>query len=443
MTAALPCPVHDPRTLEDQITELAAHICAATWQLLKLIREYDLCSGWNCGGSKSCAHWLNWKCGIALGAAREKVRVAHALAELPQISAAFREGRVSYSKVRAMTRIATPENEDYLLMIARHGTASHVERLVRGYRRVGRLQAQKQLEHRGLSHYVDEDGSVVIRARLTPEQGERLLLALETAAEQLQRNDDDTATMRRADALERLAESYLTGAAQDSSGGDRYTLHVHTKIEDLGEPTDADDVSAETSRRMACDCGVVNWLETDRGQALDIGRRSRNITPALRRALQYRDGGCCFPGCTSHRHVDAHHIVHWADGGETKLDNLVLLCRHHHRLVHEGGYRVALSAAGDKQFTAPNGHVVSHGPDARFRGNATALPASNTLRGLAITARTLPTLWRGERMDLGMAVYALLRRQSTATRKSIPPATPMCHAWPDQDVVPESPSCNR
>lgn len=138
------------RSLEDQITELAAHISAATWRLLTLIREYDLRSGWNCGGTRSCAHWLNWKCGIAIGAAREKVRVAHALAGLPKISDAFREGRLSYSKVRAMTRIATPANEDYLLMIARHGTASHMERLVSRYRRVGRREAREHLDCREL-----------------------------------------------------------------------------------------------------------------------------------------------------------------------------------------------------------------------------------------------------------------------------------------------------
>jgi len=119
--------------LEDQITELAAHIHAATFRLLELVREYDECEGWGGKGLISCAHWLNWKCGIGVGAAREKVRVAHALKDLPQISLEFRHGRVSYSKVRAMTRVATAKNEDYLLMIARHGTAVHVERLVRNY----------------------------------------------------------------------------------------------------------------------------------------------------------------------------------------------------------------------------------------------------------------------------------------------------------------------
>jgi hypothetical protein len=173
-----------------------------------------------------------------------------------------------------------------------------------------------------------------------------------------------------------------------------------------------EDVSAETSRRQACDFGVVHWLENERGQALDIGRRSRNITPALRRALLRRDGGCTFPGCTTHSHVDAHHVVHWADGGETRLDNLVLLCRHHHRLVHEGGFCVQLCSSGSVHFTDPRGNKVPHGPDTRFCGNVPALEAQNHADSLCIDPKTLPPYWLGERMDLGMAVDGLLRRTS-------------------------------
>lgn len=424
MNAAVP--LSTAQTLEDQITELAAHISAATWRLLALIREYDLCSGWNGGGTKSCAHWLNWRCGIALGAAREKVRVAHALADLPQISAAFREGRLSYSKVRAMTRVATPESEGYLLMIARHGTASHMERLVRSYRRIGRLEAREQLSRRELSCYIDEDGSCVIRGRLTAEQGERLLQALDAAAEEIPRDDEQTMAMRRADALEGLAESYLTTGSGDSSGGDRYTVHVHTRVEELRE---VGDVSAETPRRESCDCGVVHWLETEHGQALDIGRRSRNITQAIRRALEHRDGGCSFPGCTTQRHVDAHHVVHWADGGGTRLDNLLLLCRHHHRLVHEGGFGVTLheggfgvtlNEAGEKRFRYPNGTVVPTGPDTRFRGNVFSLHVAHRREQLGISPESLPPNWQGERMDLGMAIDGLLRRDEPQSAASPP-----------------------
>ena len=189
--SATELPVHRPRELheiESEITELAAHIHAATYRLLELVREFDEREGWFGPGLKSCAHWLNWKVGISLGAAREKVRTAHALKDLPQISDAFRRGTISFSKVRAMTRVATPENEDYLLMIARHGTASHVERLASQYRRVKRIEA---LEHenrrhalRELNWHIDDDGSYVIHARLTPEQGERVVKALEGARDE-------------------------------------------------------------------------------------------------------------------------------------------------------------------------------------------------------------------------------------------------------------------
>jgi hypothetical protein len=120
--------------LATEICSLAGHINAANHRMLKLIAEFDQRDGWSDGATQSCAHWLNWKCGIAMGVARAKVRVAKALENLPKISAAMASGGISYSKVREITRVATAASEDYLLMIAEHGTASHVERLVRSYR---------------------------------------------------------------------------------------------------------------------------------------------------------------------------------------------------------------------------------------------------------------------------------------------------------------------
>ncbi len=326
----------DLQDLEDEITELSAHLAAATYRLLCLIHEFDERSGWNGGGVKSCAHWLNWKCGIALGAAREKVRVAHALAELPQISSAFRCGKISYSKVRAMTRVATSQNEDYLLMIANHGTAAHVERLVRNYRKVQRIEALRrdQLAHesRELSWYIDDDGSYVFRARISAEQGARVAQALNAAIDV---SAETPIAARRADALERVAEVYLAAGESNVNGGDR---------------------------------------------------------------------------CTTRHHVDAHHIRHWADGGETRLDNLVLLCRHHHRLVHEGGYVLQMGTDDAPVFSAPNGDVVPAGPDTRFRGNVFALVTGHRRAGFDIGPGTIIPYWCGDRMDAGMAVDGLLNR---------------------------------
>jgi len=435
---------HDPASLADQITELAAHIHAATFQLLELIRAFDEQGGWKGDGVLSCAHWLSWKCGMNPGAAREKVRVAHALAGLPLISTAFREGRVSYSKVRAMTRVATPKNEDYLLEIARHGSAHHVERLVSNYRRVKRNEALRQdnLRHaqRELSWRIEDDGMWVLRGRFTAEQGALIARALEGVMDEMfhERQGEPVdvsaetpegvtgctarpaaVATRRADALERVAEAWLAGPPGDRSGGDRCQVHVHADVETLradgaGAESELDGhgrVSAETSRRLACDCSVVHWHETASGDALNIGRKSRSIPPATRRALQRRDGGCRFPGCTCSRFVDAHHVVHWADGGETDMDNLVLLCRRHHRLVHEGGFGLRRAPGGGFEFSYPDGRLLPAGPDSRFRGNVEAIRRGNRGRGLAIGPATLPSLWRGERMDQGLAVEALVRRE--------------------------------
>ncbi len=393
---------------------------------------------------RSCAHWLNWKCGIDLGVPREKVRVAHALKNLPKISAGFREGQISYSKVRAMTRVASADNEDYLLMIAQHGTAAHVERLVRQYRKVKRIEALKHENQRfalrELCWYFDDDGCWVCHGRFTPEQGALIQKALEsvmdeafeerknvsaetsakTPGSQIKTRSEPIAT-RRADALLWVAEAYLSGSDGLRGGGDRYLVHVHTNMETLktdgpgaqAEIEGAGNVSAETSRRLACDAGVVHWLDNKTGETLDIGRKSRGIPPAMRRALQRRDDGCRFPGCTATRFVDAHHIQHWADGGDTKLENLVLLCRHHHRLVHEGGFGIQTGRNGSIRCTGPNGQIIPTGPDTRFRGNVFTLMAANHRSGIRIKSRSGECRWLGERMDDGLAVDGLLQREST------------------------------
>jgi len=421
--------------LENQITELAAHIHAATYRLLELIRVYDDTKAWAGPGLNSCAHWLNWKCGINLGAAREKLRVAHALPDLPKISAAFRRGEVSYSKVRAMTRAATVDNENYLLQIARHGTASHVERLVRNYRKVKRLEALERDNQRHvlreLDWYYDDDGSFVLKGRFTPEQGAMISKALESIMnEDFQEQKDVSAetpvdelkphsepiSQRRADALVRMAEAYAS-ASGTANCGDHYLVHVHTDMETLkADGTGAEseiegsrNLAAETSRRLSCDAGVVHWLENKQGETLSVGRKTRTIPPSIRRALQRRDEGCRFPGCTCSRFVHAHHIRHWADGGETALNNLVLLCSRHHRMVHEDGFGVHIRPDGDIWFSDQQGRYLPDSGDTGFRGNVFSLVSANSQSGLNTTAETGECLWGGERMDDDLAVLCMLQ----------------------------------
>jgi hypothetical protein len=186
---ATPEPIAEMDRLGDEIAELSAHLEAATGRLLDLIREFDARGGWN-SGFRSCAHWLSWRVGMDLGAARERVRVARALGSLPRMAEALVCGELSYAKVRALTRVATPETEKRLLAVGKVGTACHVERIVRGWRRVDRLaEARSETTHRPKSRalhvYQDEDGMVVIRGRLTPEAGAALTQALAAARETL------------------------------------------------------------------------------------------------------------------------------------------------------------------------------------------------------------------------------------------------------------------
>ena len=374
---------NDIAQLGDSIAELSARIQAATYELLVLIRQFEESGGWN-NGFLSVAHWLNWRTGLDLGAAREKVRVARALADLPLLSAAMRRGQLSYSRVRALTRVATPENERRLLDFARCGTASHVERLARAWRRVDRVaeakDAMRRHETRELRTWVDDDGMVVIRGRLSPEVGAVVQRALEAASERLRQDaaatdpgtEEVTTGQRRADALGLVAESALAADLDRGTAGDRYQVVVHVDegvLENDDAPgqsalEDGPYVSAETSRRMACDAASVVLSHGRDGQTLDVGRKTRTVPPALRRQ-------CRFPGCRARR-CDAHHIRHWAEGGATKLNSLVLLCRRHHRAVHEEGFTVTLRDDGDPRFFWPDGRLLpaaySHAAPGGSRG---------------------------------------------------------------------------
>lgn len=424
--AALPM-----RELEARITRLAGHLNAAQHQWLALIAEFDRREGWVDWATHSCAHWLNWKCGIDLGAAREKVRVAHALEALPRISAAMARGELSYSKVRALTRVADAGTEEALLSIARYGTAHHVEKLVRGFRRAKEAaeltRAASQQATRSLHWHTDHDGSLVIKVRLPAETGAVFIKAIEGAREALPRPDVSAETFpsnsqrfaaERADALGAVAESYLVHGAAALPGGDRQQVVVHVDLDTLrdeaagrSELEDGPALPAATLRRLACDASVVSIIEDAGGEPLSVGRKTRSIPPALRRALNARDRGCRFPGCSHTRYVDGHHIHHWANGGETKLGNLVLLCRFHHRLVHEGRVQVQVLDDGGFRFLRADGVVIDGatrpGPQPVSWCN---LVDANALAGLCIDEETAVTSWRGESMDYGYAVQSLLQR---------------------------------
>ena len=420
--------------LGDEIAELSAHLEAAGAHLLDLIRDFDARGGWNYGFS-SCAQWLAWRVGMDLGAARQRVRVARALGSLPLLAGALARGELSYAKVRALTRVATPEIEERLLAIGRAGTAWHVERIVRGWRRMDALAEARETTRREKSRavhvYQDEDGMVVIRGRLTPEAGAVLMQALAAARETLyqrargrQATGDsgnvsaETSTMvqQQADALALLAETALHHDLDPGAPGERYQVVVHVDAPVLAD-SDAPGqsvleggthVSAETSRRLACDASRVIMRHDADGRITEAGARTRTIPPAIRRALHHRDRGCRFPGCGV-AFGQGHHIRHWAQGGPTTLSNLAMLCRRHHRAVHEEGYRVERRADGELRFRTPHGHLLPDVPaPPTIPGDPIrALRARNAHAGLRLDADTLRPGWLGERPDVGYAISVL------------------------------------
>jgi len=465
--SAEPLDVDAIEALGDEIAVVFAHIDAGTGRVLEMIARFDRARGWELAGHRTCAHWLAFRAGLDLRTAREHVRVARALEELPRTGASLARGRLSFSKVRALTRVATPENEADLLELAEGSTAAQLERVVRAWKRGSRKDEIEWEElrraSRELSIFPDDDGMYVIHGRLEPEAGALLMRAIEAASDALYRSEceegdhgsaepsgiDDQgrfedeerfhdgehleeAARRRADAIGLVAERALAagfGGADQLSGtrAERYQVLLHVDAATLSadqepgrsELEDGTRVSAETSRRVACDASVVEVAHDADGSILDVGRRTRTIPSPLRRALEVRDRGCRFPGCGL-RFTDAHHVTHWADGGETSLQNTVLLCRYHHRLVHEGGWALEWWGPGRAVFRDPRGGVHCDamreeaswrrarenrgGTDARAAdlpdpGNdlASELVAGNLRRGIYPGPLTGSARWKRER----------------------------------------------
>ena len=362
--------------LGERIAELAARINIATCEMLTLVADFDRREGW-ADNFTSCAEWLAWRTGRTLAAARENVRVAHALEALPLTAEAMATGQLSYTKARTMTRVAKPETEATLLEFAQSTSAARLEQLARRWKtlsRDGEISVE-EARHRSrtFSVAIDADGMYVVRGRLEPEVGAMLMRAIEAAGDALYRGEDAEARpqgrQRRADAAGLVAERALAAGFGGESGtrAERYQVVVHTEAATLAErgetgrsELDGVRVCAETSRRMACDAARVAMCHRD-GEVVSVGRRQRTIPPHIRRALEERDRGCRYPGCAS-RFTEAHHVKHWADGGETSLANTVLLCRRHHRRVHEGRTRMALDRDGKAAFFTRAGQVIGSAP---------------------------------------------------------------------------------
>ncbi|HUB37478.1 MAG TPA: DUF222 domain-containing protein [Streptosporangiaceae bacterium] len=434
--------------LEAEICELAGHLAAATCRFLVLVGDFDARRGWASWELASCAAWLAWKCQVAPGTAREHVRVARALRCLPVITAEFAAGRMSYAKVRALTRIATPPTEADLAGLAGPMTAGQLERFVTAHRRVSRADDQHAMTQRRFSYRVDDDGSLVMSVRLPAADGAVVLQALRAGCGDLEdphrRHDDEHATesagqetpghvasARRtpaglADALVDLAGAFLAGKIAGASNPDIYQVIVRVGAEALtpeaaleaepgpdarpaGHPAqplrchleDGPAISPATAQRIACQATVSWMLHDHQGNVLDVGRRHRRPPPALRRAVRERDQyQCQAPGCQSRR-TDIHHVRPWAKGGKTRLRDLILLCEADHMIVHAFGYIITPADDGTFIFTKPDGTILPNCP---------RLPeASGSIRNqhqADITADSIIPGGLADKFDLDLTIWA-------------------------------------
>ena len=411
--------------LDIEISRLARQMNAETYRMLTLVRDFDDRFGFAKWGFATCAEWLAWRCGLSLSAAREKVRSAQALRSLPMISAAFADGRLSYSKVRALTRVAANHDEDLLLAYALDATASQVEERCRQIRNVEpeAVEAARRVwERRSLTLFRDRSRGVVrITVELPEVDGELVGRAIESAVaagdaalgvEFASRPDRSADAWRaqQADALVAIVKAYLGGqsdvgagrakgasagsgecgssadtrsarAARSIPAADHYQVVVHVDGSALRRGVGRSDLPIETVKRLCCDGSLITVLEDEHGTPLDVGRKQRTVSTPLKRALWSRDRGCSFPGCRHERYVDAHHVRHWAKGGDTSLENLTLLCTHHHALLHEGGFSIHRDSNGGLYYRRPDGRVI---PRSGYRADdmlddvAVALPGENT-----------------------------------------------------------------
>jgi 5-methylcytosine-specific restriction endonuclease McrA len=512
--------------LGGRICAAAAQTAQAECQLLELIGEFDAGNAvrwWD--GVSSLAHWLSWACSMAPGTAREHVRVARALRRMPTTRAAFAEGRLSYSKVREMTRVADTVAESELCELAQRATAAQLAKTVAGYRTAAGARIRQERE-RTLTWTVRESGVVDLRVRLPKDQAAVLLAAIAAAQDQFgpQRDpgtaggtasdgpdrataevdevdevaDRSTPAYTRVDALLDVARTFVSRTPEDRSGEDRSLVVVHVGLDQLSSAGDARDVPAgtreartptsdpresvavepgsassgapqpgvsrpsptdsspadpsptrteaeptchiqgiggierETARRIACDSEVLGAIIDTHGDVLALGRSRRLVSRAQRRALMIRDRGLCqFTGCHRSHHLKAHHVIHWADGGPTDLDNLLLLCQFHHTAVHEGQMLVQRADHRTWTFLMPDGSphrdwhtaeglssfLARHAEQAVNQGadpvREPSLIERVRLEGVDSfhhpDAQRIQPGWRGEPYDRHEAVQALFR----------------------------------
>jgi uncharacterized protein DUF222/HNH endonuclease len=457
-------PIHDGATPQQVDCErhrthadgLAGRICAAAadaarcqYRLLELLGEFDAIGAiryWT--DFKSLAHWLSWACSMTPGVAREHVRVAKALRKMPTVAGLFRQGRLSYSKVREVTRVVDVVDEQRLAELALTATAAQLARMISGFCSADGLRIGQQTKRR-VGWHERPDGMIDFRARLPKDEAAALIAALEAARDQFgpppatpdpcseqPESSPGVGTYSNADALRDVARGFLQTAPEDRSGEDRTLVVVHVSGENLrrdvpagtsapAQPAEATchidgvgPIEPGTAQKHACDSPVLGAVVDKHDNVLALGRSRRLVSKPQRRALMIRDTMCQYPGCHQTRHLKAHHVIPWIAGGRTDLDNLILLCQWHHTAVHEGGVTITRDG-GRWVFNKPDGrpcdrwvsdeNLAQHLDVAlrRQRQQAQNDHAASVDSFQHPDARTIRPGWTGEPFDLHACVQAL------------------------------------
>jgi hypothetical protein len=343
-----------------------AVIAATSAECLLDVAEIDEQKLWERDGATSMTSWLAARYSLGRGTAQEWVRVAHALRGLPRIARAYARGEISWDQLQPLTKFATPETDELWAMKAPNLRPSGLWREARRHERVRNREAADIHQRRYLSLWWDPGSPVLyLEGMLGADQGAALQTALERRSVEIVLAEPPESSPQEARMADALVELVTGGDAEQAPPA---TVVVHAGAEVLtGEEPDRGPWLAETEagtrlctdavRRLACDARI-EWVLEREGRVVGIGRRGRQVPGAVGRMLRHRDVGCRFPGCERKRWVQAHHLVHWADGGATNLDNLMLLCHAHHRLIHEGGWGTSGHPARDLRFHDPSGRPL-------------------------------------------------------------------------------------